>query len=103
MSTKPTIIYEVNLSVDKDIFADFQQWLPTHVQEVLEHKAFDQAQIYIQQSENSRELLTIHYHVHNQKDLDDYLENKSPLLRAEGLEKFGNAFTAHRRILTATA
>ena len=89
-------IYEVNLSINKEIVKDFAVWLRHHMKEVVSLGHFEKAELFSRENECE---LTVHYHMKDQKTLDDYLKNHAPRLREEGLKKFPDQFTATRRVL----
>lgn len=39
------VIYEVNLSIDEEIYEQFKSWLKSHVKEMLQFPGFIKAQI----------------------------------------------------------
>lgn len=93
------IVYEVNLIVRNEIVEKFKAWLHSHVMEMLDFDGFDDAELVpIEQHDKDSQLLTVRYFVESQKKLDDYIENHAEKMRADGLEKFPNQFSATRRI-----
>lgn len=103
------LIYEVNASVDAEIFEDYQHWLKTHILHVLDSEGFIDAKIYKvdskalsaekSSSSSARQELTIHYKVESKEALEKYLKDRAPALREEALDRFGDRFTATRRVL----
>lgn len=99
------LIYEVNLEVEDDINFKMAGWLPSHIDEMLKFKGFQSAHWYFRKpedegSENTNKTLwSIHYLVEDRKSLDNYFDNHAEKMRKEGIEKFGNKFSASRRVL----
>lgn len=96
------IAYEVNLDVDTDVFAAFRAWLDEHVRHMLALPGFVSAEILERTDppppQGRRSLCTI-YVLDSEADLQRYLAEDAPHMRAEGLERFPGRFTATRRIL----
>ena len=46
------VIYEVNLSIDGDVYTQFQLWLIEHVKEILQLPGFIKARILKPENEN---------------------------------------------------
>ncbi len=94
------LIYEVNLQINTDILAEYMSWLKDHIQEILNLPGFKQAILLNEQnSEKSNNTnITIQYYLNSQENLNNYLENHAHKMRADGLNRFKNRFTATRRI-----
>lgn len=109
------LIYEVNLEVDESINHKMAGWLPDHITEMLGFDGFKAAHWYFRNPEDEtpadasstegssksapKTLWTIHYLVESRAALDDYFKNNAPRMREEGKNRFGDQFTATRRIL----
>lgn len=99
------IIYEVNCLVDNNIADEFKAWLKQHVDEVLKADGFHSAEVLNLTDDDyltARPYSTgfsIRYQVSDQSALDHYLAHLAPALRQDGIDTFGNQFTAYRRIL----
>lgn len=95
------VIYEVNLTIQKDTVPEFVKWLKDeHIKDVLAFKGFKSADMF--QVESTKEGFgeyCCQYHVETREDLEDYLTNHAPRMRQHGLDKFGSKFSATRRIL----
>ena len=93
-------IYEVNLTIDGDIFAEFKLWLREHVREMLLFPGFIQASIFkLEQDEiNDQEKLTIQYQLESRDDLERYFTEFAAKMREEGIKLFKEQFSATRRI-----
>lgn len=94
------IVYEVNLNVDQDIAADYLLWLKHHMQEMLQHQGFVSAELYEVMDENpDQQKWCCHYLLKDQQSLDDYLQNHAASMRNDGIQRFGDRFSASRRIM----
>ncbi len=99
------LVYEVNLEVKEEAKFGFAGWLPGHIDEMLKFEGFKAAQWFFRNHEeegrepNGTQLWTIQYIVESPKNLDDYLKNKAQKMRDEAEKKFGDNFSATRRVL----
>jgi len=105
-----TLIYEVECQLDPDIVADYDEWLPGHVRDVLACPGFHGASIEMPETPpGERQRRRIRYRVESVAALDHYLENNATRLRTETAERFGGRVHCERRVfkprheLTATA
>lgn len=94
------VIYEVNLSIDKGIYAEFNAWLSEHVREMLQFPGFVQASLLKPEDEDGsdQEKLTIQYQLATKADLDRYFVEFAPKMREAGLLRFKAQFSATRRV-----
>ena len=104
------LIYEVECQLDPDIVADYDEWLPGHVRDVLACPGFHGASIEMPETPpGERQRRRIRYRVESVAALDHYLENNATRLRTETAERFGGRVHCERRVfrprheLTATA
>lgn len=93
------IIYEVNLSVENSQAEPFSVWLRSHIPEIISHPGFIDATWYYREPENGRQLWTIHYRVADWKSLQEYFDEYASRARQEGIDRFGDSFSADRRVL----
>lgn len=95
------IIYEVNITIDKNIFGDFYPWLISHVKEMLQFDGFEKATIGLIDAKHDQQmrLLRVDYWIKSLAELEEYLEKDAPNMRAEGVERFGKFMTITRRVL----
>lgn len=105
------IIYEVNITVDRALDAAYCEWLESHIQDVLATPGFVEAKWYSYESSadagDTRDTRSsrycVHYFVKNETSLREYFNTRAPQLRAEAKEKFGDRFSATRRVLIPRA
>ncbi|MFY2763778.1 DUF4286 family protein [Arenimonas sp. MALMAid1274] len=96
------VLYEVTLSVDADIAADYLHWLQDHVAEMLALPGFVQARIWQvdePRAQDGRVQYCCHYTLSDAAALAAYLAEHAPRMRADGKQRFGDRFSAQRRIL----
>lgn len=95
------IIYEVNLIVESSIFAEYYPWLIDHIQEMFQFKGFLKAEVAEEKTmTTAKHALTVRYMITDAEALDDYLNQHAPTMRARAKERFGDKFTASRRVFT---
>jgi hypothetical protein len=101
------IIYEVNLKIENSISDEYKSWLQKHCREVISVDGFKFVEWYQRDpideglpADPNHTYLTLFYHVENRQSLERYLKEFAPKFRQDGVNRFGNKFTAHRRILT---
>ncbi len=98
------IVYEVNLSVDWAIADDYRRWLAEHVREMLALPGFIDAQRFdVLQSPagGERAEFCVQYRLRDAAALDAYLAEHAAAMRADGVTRFGDRFSASRRVLLA--
>ena len=95
-----SVIYEVNLEADAGIAAPFDTWLRDHVADMLQLDGFRSAEILDDPAAPPGRIRRIvQYRLRSQADLDEYLAVHAPRMRAQGVARFGDRFTAERRVL----
>ncbi len=99
-----TIIYEVNVFVQRNSEADYRAWLVKHIAEILVLPGFVDAQCFdVQQDNNANDVaICVQYRLQSQAALDNYFEHHAARLRADGVAKFGDRLRATRRVLVTT-
>jgi hypothetical protein len=94
------VVYEVNLEADADIAGPFDTWLRDHIADMLQFEGFRSAEIFDDPSAPAGRIRRIvQYRLRNRAALDDYLATHAPRMRAQGVARFGNRFSAERRVL----
>lgn len=102
--TDSSVIYEVTLEVEPAVIETFDQWLAEHMQAMLQMPGFRAARL-LPASEtdakgpNGRLLRVVQYTVASQADLDAYFRDHAARMRADGIQRFGDRFSAQRRTL----
>ena len=100
------ILYEVNIEVRDDTYDAYRAWLAIHVDEMLALPGFVAAEILEGRDPpppDGLRTLTVHYRLIHQAALDRYFAEDAARMREAGLRRFGDAFTATRRVLIGTA
>jgi hypothetical protein len=96
----PGVVYEVNLEADAAIEGPFDTWLRDHIADMLQFDGFRSAEILDDHSAPPGRIRRIvQYRLRDQAAVDDYLAKHAPQMRAAGVAKFGERFTAQRRVL----
>ena len=93
------VIYEVNLVPEPAIEGQFDEWLHEHVREMLALPGFIDATISREEQEDGPAARTVHYELQDREALEQYLAEHAPRMRQHGIDRFGERFTATRRIL----
>ncbi|MGS2722342.1 DUF4286 family protein [Porticoccus sp. GXU_MW_L64] len=96
------LIYEVNLTVSRDIASDYRTWLQTHIEDMLKNPGFHAAKFYqrdADQAGGDGECWTVHYFVESRAALNEYLDGPAIAMREDGIKRFGGKFSANRRVL----
>ena len=93
------VIYEVNLSINHEVYTDFLAWLKHHIKETLALPGFIQASLLKEDVDASnQEKLTVQYQLENKHDLNRYFDEFAPKMREEGIKLFQDKFSAERRV-----
>jgi hypothetical protein len=99
-----TVIYEVNLNVDRDIEGEFGRWLSLHVEQMLALPGFVGADIASEEREPGQTAgWSVRYRLLSRQALDAYFRDHAERMRADGIDRFGQRFSASRRILLPAA
>ncbi len=94
------VIYEVNLNINREIYAEFVLWLKDHVKEMLQYPGFMCANLLKEEQDDGfgQEQLTVQYKLENRKHLENYFTEFAPKMRDKGIKRFNEKFSASRRI-----
>lgn len=100
------LIYEVNLTIDRSIEGAYAAYLPGHIEEILALPGFTGALWFerdptMEGGLDGKCLWTIHYHLRDRNALEVYLRDHAPALREDAVRRFGNQFSATRRVLVS--
>ena len=97
------IVYEVNLTVDREIADDYANWLGPHIEEMLALPGFESAEwledVDYDEEEGAAPRWSVRYRLRSHDDLARYYEEHAERMRADGLDRFGTKFKATRRVL----
>jgi antibiotic biosynthesis monooxygenase (ABM) superfamily enzyme len=93
------IVYEVRVTVEAAIAHDYRAWLDSHIPEILAIPGFQEAELLREEGDGAHVVWTVRYHLDTREALEVYLRDHAPRLRADGQARFGNRFTATRRVL----
>jgi hypothetical protein len=94
------VIYEVDLDADAAIEGPFDTWLRDHIADLLQLPGFLSAEVLADAAPApGRIRRTVQYRLRDRQALDDYLENHAPRMRTQGVELFGDRYSATRRVL----
>lgn len=95
------LVYEVNLEVAAAIAPAYRAWLDAHVREMTVLPGFLGAQVYEvgEPRADGALSLCVHYRLRDAAALEEYLRGHAPRMRADGVARFGDGFSATRRIL----
>lgn len=96
------LIYEVNLLIENEIKKDYERWLPTHIEAMLEKPGFVSAN-WFEVSNDEQTEWVVHYHVKSEDDLERYFLEDAPTMRQQAIDLFGDRFDATRRVLSLKA
>lgn len=100
-STAP-LVYEVRLTVDPDILRAFDRWLDEHVRAMIALPGFYDARIiHADPTPDGRGRRLVRYRLRDRAALDDYLRHHSEAMRRDGIERFGDRFSAERDTYSA--
>ena len=97
------ILYNVTVSVDRDVEAEWLGWMKgEHIPEVLStghFKAHRILKLLNDQPDASGPTFAIQYELDSIGKLDDYLQNEAPALQQKHVFKFGQKCIAYRTVL----
>jgi hypothetical protein len=99
------IIYEVNLTIENTIYSQYYDWLIEHIHALLMLRGFKHAEIAKEKESSeasNHQKITVRYFLASESDLQHYFEHHAENMRNDGIKRFGNQFTATRRIFLET-
>ena len=96
-----SIVYQVNLDVAEAIGDAYESWLTDHVRDMLKLPGFVSAEIFAEEVEPglARRRWCVQYRLIDRASLQAYFDQHAARMRADGLNRFGNHFSASRRIM----
>lgn len=93
------VLYEVSLSVESAIESQYRDWLLGHIAEMESFPGFGPTSLWkLEQDDPSKIEWVVAYTVDTRANLEHYLIHHAPRMRMEGMERFGDQFSASRRI-----
>jgi hypothetical protein len=94
------LIYEVTLVIERDIVEPFDSWLANHIEEMLTIPGFLKAKVFAQDDdEEGRARRVTQYFLESENHLEQYFAGQAEQMRQSGVDRFGDQFSASRRIL----
>ena len=103
MSASSGLIYEVTLTIERDIVDSFDGWLANHVEEMLAIPGFISARVFaLDDDDDGNARRVTQYFLESENHLESYLDERAEEMRQSGIDRFGDQFTATRRILRET-
>ncbi|HEX7375434.1 MAG TPA: DUF4286 family protein [Steroidobacteraceae bacterium] len=95
-----SVLYEVNLDADAAIEGPFDTWLRDHIADLLQLDGFRSAEILEDRTAPpGRVRRIVQYRLRDQAALDAYLRDHAPVMRTQGVAKFGDRYSTERRVL----
>jgi len=89
------VVYEVNLSLNADIVKDYLDWLKPHIVEMMTFGGFVSYQMF----KVSDTEYCVQYKVMSEDHLNTYFNTHAKRMREDGINRFGDQFSATRRIM----
>jgi len=100
------IVYVVDIEVDDAAYGEYCAWLREHVREMIALPGFAGAEVFERREPAAaagRRAVSVHYRIATAADLDRYLREHAPRMRADGTSRFPGKFSASRQILATLA
>lgn len=102
MTNESGVIYEVSLEIEQDVVGEFDTWLAGHIDDMLTIPGFISARTFtLENTDVGRARRVTHFHLESEADLERYLSGPAAAMRQAATDRFGDRFTASRRILHA--
>jgi len=93
-------VYEVTLDVDPAVIDEFDAWLAVHVADMLQLPGFIEARVFTEDGAAGERVRRIcQYRLDSDKALDEYLAGTAAEMRQQGAARFGDRYSARRRVL----
>ncbi len=93
------ILYEVRITIDQSLTDEYRVWLDAHMHEIVALPGFEFAEMLREPADAGRAVFVCHYWLEGRDALEHYLREHAPRLRADGIARFGDRFSAERRVL----
>lgn len=96
-------VYEVSHRVDRDLVDEFDAWLGSHVEAMLDLPGLNRASTFsADDDEAGRPGRVTLYYFDSDQDLDNYVAGPAVLMRADAETRFPGRFEVSRRVLHGT-
>jgi hypothetical protein len=96
-------LYEVTLSIDRDIVEEFDLWLEQHVRDMLELPGFVSASTFeVDTGSPGQAGRTVQYLMESEQALEAYLAGPAAEMRTRGALRFADRIAVTRRVLRPT-
>ena len=93
-------IYEVTISIDREVIDQFDEWLTHHVEEMLQVSGIYRALVFEQEDDDQGRARRIaHYYFVSDADLERYLSEQAEAMRQSVIDRFAGRFEASGRVL----
>ncbi|MGE5625363.1 MAG: DUF4286 family protein [Bacillota bacterium] len=93
------LVYEVTLDISANKAGEFDAWLKEHVREMLALPGFREARVLKPEgAEPGSERRVVQYTLGSRADLDRYVAEQAPRMRAKGVKRFGDQLKTSRRV-----
>lgn len=100
MTSAPGPIYEVSLTVDRDLAAAFDEWLAAHMRDMLALPGFVSARSFVVDTDEPGRVGRIaQYVLESEEALDEYLQGPAAAMRESAALLFEGRYSASRRVL----
>ncbi len=92
-------VYEVTLNIDREAAHDLDEWLASHVDDMLAIPGFIEAKTYALEDEGDRVRRVVYYYVESDAHLEQYLDGPAQQLRQSTSDKYGDRVAIQHRVL----
>lgn len=93
-------IYEVNLTVQDHVAAAYLTWLREHIAQILRLDGFRYASLSeAEGAAPGTHAFVVHYYLDDRESLEEYFTHHAAALRQDGIDRFGDTFSATRRVM----
>ena len=94
------LVYEVTLDISADAAAEFDRWLAEHVRAMLALPGFHDARILNPEDPAPGvRRRVVQYTLAGRAELDHYIAEHAPRMRADGVKRFGDRLSTSRRVM----
>ena len=96
------IIYNVTLKVDKEIVAEWLQWMKeVHMPELMKTGLFSENKLcrLLEQDETDGATFVAQYFCKSMTEYNKYISEHSQVMREKGMQLFGGKFAAFRTVM----